>query len=60
MKQIDRYIGNLFNNFIITCKSNGLDLTNLLENEKFYKSFKQVIQGQMSSLLIKCLNNDNT
>lgn len=46
MKQIDRYIGNLFNNFTITCKSNCLDLTNLLENEKFYKSFKQVIQGQ--------------
>ena len=37
MKQIDRYIGNLFNNFTGICKSNGLDLTNLLENEKFYK-----------------------
>ena len=60
MKQIERYIGNLFINFTGICKNNGLDLTNLLENEKFYKSFKQVIQGQMSSLLIKCLNNDNT
>ena len=58
--ETNRYIGNLFNNFTITCKSNGLDLTNLLENEKFYKSFKQIIQGQMSSLLIKCLINDNT
>ena len=32
----------------------------LIKYEKFYKSFKQVIQGQMSSLLIKYLNNDNT
>lgn len=44
---------------IMSVWGNGLDLTNLLENEKFYKSFKQVIQGQMSSLLIKYLNNDN-
>ena len=38
---------------------NGLDLTNLLENEKFYKSFKKDIQVQMSSILIKYLNNEN-